>query len=65
MIKKISTTYKREDKIDFIIDDDEEMNWIANFDSKIFNRFFVVIDKKVKELWSGLINKNLEKLELL
>jgi|SRR3989344_101005 len=61
MIKKISTTYKREDKIDFIIDDDEDMSWIANFDSKAFNRFFVVIDKRVKGLWGNLISKNLEK----
>ena len=60
MIKSIKTTYTRKDTIDFIIDDDAEMAWLADFDSSGFERLFIVIDKEVSRLWGRKIKKNLE-----
>ncbi len=60
MIKKFSTTYTKEDTINFIIDDDENMDWISTFDSNNFSRFFIVIDKEVDKLWGNLLRKKLE-----
>jgi len=61
MIKEISTTYLREDKIKFLLDDDSEMDWLSTFDSKKFDRIFVVIDKNVNKLWGEKINSQLKK----
>lgn len=59
MIKKISTKYVREDPIDFIIDDDEEMLWLSSFDSSKYERFFVVIDKEVNRVWGDVLRKRI------
>ena len=61
MIKKFSTVYRREDKVDFIIDNDKKMEWVANFESNKFKRFFVIIDKEVNKLWGDFLKKRLEK----
>ncbi|MCL5018853.1 MAG: iron-containing alcohol dehydrogenase [Candidatus Pacearchaeota archaeon] len=61
MIKKISTTYVKNDEIEFIVDDDPEFGWISSFESQKFDRFFVVIDKNVKKIWGEQINLQLKK----
>jgi len=59
-VKKLSTTYKATHIVDFLIDDDKEMMWIARFNSDKHNRFFVVIDKNVNKIWGSLIRKKLK-----
>ena len=61
MIKIIKTTYIKKDTVSFIIDNDSKMSWLAEFDSSNFERFFVVIDEKVKQLWGKQIIEKLKK----
>jgi 3-dehydroquinate synthase len=61
MIKKLKTVYKKEDEIEFIIDDDTRMSWMANFDSSGFERFFVIIDEDVSSAWGNLVLGQLKK----
>ena len=55
MIKTISTSYSKEDTIDFIIEDDAEFDWVSKFDDSKFDRLFVVVDKNVNKLWGDKI----------
>ena len=59
MMKSFRTTYTRKDIIDFLIDDDAEMSWLADFDGSAFERFFIVIDREVNMIWGSLIRKRL------
>ena len=40
MIDYISTTFKAENTVEFIQDDDKKMDWISNFESKDLNKTF-------------------------
>ncbi len=61
MIKTISTSYSKEDTIDFIIEDDAEFDWVSKFDDSKFDRLFVVVDKNVNKLWGDKIFSQLKK----
>jgi len=55
MINVITTEYTSKSKIEFIQDDDKEFNWLSEFDSLNYDRFFIVIDSNVKEIWGKSI----------
>ncbi len=55
MIKQISTTYSKKDKILFVNTDDKEMEWIGSFDCEKYNRIFLIFDKNVHKIWGKQI----------
>ena len=59
-MKRIPVAFQREDVIEFIIDDDPEMNWIGEFEDKDYNRIFVFIDRNVRATWGALIEERLK-----
>ena len=59
MHTKISTTYTKKDTVEFIIDDDDGFKWLSSFKSDSYDRFFVVIDKRVNDLWGKTLLKQL------
>ena len=58
---EISSTFSSFNSIQFLIDDDQEMNWIGLFSNENFGRFFILIDKNVKRIWGKLLFSQLEK----
>lgn len=61
MIDYISTTFKAENTVEFIQDDDKEMDWISNFESKDFDKFLIFIDDNVDKVWGKTILSQLNK----
>ena len=61
MMERFSATFKKEDTVEFIIDDDPGMGWLASFDSAPYQRFFVLIDREVKKKWGPALQKQLER----
>jgi 3-dehydroquinate synthetase len=60
MIESLNFSIKSVQQVEFVIDNDPDFNWLSTFDSKEFNRIFVVIDNYVNERWNNTL---LEKLE--
>ena len=72
MINKIDTEFISQEKVEFILDDDKELSWLAHFENTKFDRFFLFIDSNVKNLWGTQIlnqlqkhNKNIFELNIL
>jgi 3-dehydroquinate synthase len=59
-METLDFTFTSEEKVEFFIDHDPEQKWLSQFDSKIGQRFFIVIDSYIDENWGKVI---LEKLE--
>lgn len=60
MLDSLNYRLGLEQDVEFVIDNDPEFDWLSGFDSKAFNRFFVVIDTYVNEKWGNTLLKKLE-----
>jgi 3-dehydroquinate synthetase len=58
---EVSLEYSKIDTIRFFITNEKKLNWIGTFDSKEYNRFFVIIDKNVFNIWGQKIYEQLNK----
>ena len=54
-MRSLKLEYRSHNTLNFHISDDENLSWIAEFDSSRFKRFFVVIDTNVKAIWGEKI----------
>jgi 3-dehydroquinate synthase len=52
--------FKKSESPRFIIDSDQKMIWLSQFDSSNYNRIFVVIDEVVNKKYRSLIFNNLK-----
>lgn len=58
MIDKISTEFISKNIIEFIQDDNIELTWLSNFDSKKYDKFLIFIDNNVNDIWGDkLLNQ--------
>ena len=59
-MERESVTYTRTESIEFLIDDDPEMEWLSSFDSSAYDRFFVILDEHVQQKWGDMLLKLLK-----
>ena len=59
MIDKILTNFTSNNSVEFVQDDDKEMEWISSFESSDYGKFLIFIDSNVEEIWGGAIMKQL------
>jgi len=60
-MKNVSTTFESKDTVNFIIDDDPDLAWLSSISDTGYDRFFILIDKNVDDIWGERILKQLEK----
>jgi 3-dehydroquinate synthase len=60
-MESISYTLSTDQKVEFHIDDDPNLSWLSQFDSKSFNRMYMVIDDYIDENWGETLIDLLEK----
>jgi len=60
-MKKKFVEFESIERTDFLIDDDREMAWIAEFDARPFNRFFIFIDVNVHDIWGARLFRAFQK----
>lgn len=61
MITTINTEFIERSKVEFIQDDDQELNWLSSFNSDKYDRILIFIDQKVDNIWGEKIISNLKK----
>jgi len=54
-VKEISATFSSEHTAHFLIDSAADLGWVGSFPDEDFDRFFVVIDENVNEIWGDVI----------
>jgi len=54
-MNKISTTFESKDTVDFIIDDNADLEWLSSISDSSYDRCFVIIDENVDDIWGERI----------
>ena len=58
---EISLEYNKIDQIKFFITNEQNMEWIGAFNDRNYNRYFVIIDENVFNIWGRMIYAQLNK----
>ena len=61
--RKLTFNYSKTRTSDFILDSDENFQWLKEFPSSEFDRFIVFYDENIKSLWIDKILQSLSKHE--